>query len=68
MSLATVSEAIARLRPGQPEPRLTRYGVGLLGYSQTLSIAAARELIGYAPTVSTREGLERYAHWHRGHG
>jgi nucleoside-diphosphate-sugar epimerase len=68
MTLATVSEGVAHLVPGKPEPRLTRYGIGLLGYSQTLSIAAAREVLRYAPTVSTREGLERYARWTRGDG
>jgi nucleoside-diphosphate-sugar epimerase len=63
IALATVSEQVAKLRPGQPEPRLTRYGVGLLGYSQTLSITAAREKLRYEPTVSIDEGIRRYAQW-----
>jgi len=66
MALARLSEAIARLRPDRPEPRVTVYGMGLLGYSQTLSIAAAKEMLGYAPTVSTAEGLRRYAQWQEG--
>lgn len=61
--LASLSEQLAKLRPGRPEPRLTRYGVGLLGYSQTLSIAAARQVLGYEPRVSIDEGIERYARW-----
>ena len=60
---ARASEAIAALRPGQPEPRITRYGVGLLSYSQTLCIDAARSQLGYAPAVSISDGLARYAAW-----
>jgi nucleoside-diphosphate-sugar epimerase len=63
MALARLSEAIAKMRAGRPEPRVTVYGMGLLAYSQTLSIAAAQEMLGYSPTVSTAEGLRRYAQW-----
>ena len=63
LTLAKVSERIARLRPGQPEPRLTCYGIGLLGYSQTLSIDAARRALRYSPAVSIDEGIGRYARW-----
>lgn len=63
LTLASVMEQVAKLRPGQPEPRLTRYGVGLLAYSQTLSIAAARRALRYDPKVSIDEGIERYARW-----
>lgn len=63
LALATVAERLAKLRPGQPEPRLTRYGVGLLAFSHTLSIAAARQELRYEPAVSIDEGIERYARW-----
>jgi nucleoside-diphosphate-sugar epimerase len=63
LALARVSELIAKLRPGQPEPRLTVYGVGLLAYSQTLSIEAARRWLRYEPRVSIDEGIARYAQW-----
>ncbi len=65
LALACVSERYAALRGSQREPRLTSYGVGLLGYSQTLSIEAARRQLGYTPVVSINEGLERYARWWR---
>lgn len=61
VALAGIVETVARLRPGQPEPRLTRYGVGVLGWSQTLDIQRARRELGYAPTVSIAEGLRRFA-------
>ena len=47
------------------EPRVTRYSLGLLAYSQTLDISAARRELGYEPKVSIDEGLRRYADWLR---
>lgn len=41
------------------EPLLTRYGVALLGRTQTYCIDAARRWLGYEPVVSVEEGLER---------
>lgn len=61
LALATVAEAAANLRPGRPEPRLTRYGIGVIGYSQTLDITRARTEMGYVPAVSVAEGLSQFA-------
>lgn len=63
--LARLSEQAAALRGAAREPRLTSYAVGLLAYSQTLSIEAARSVLGYCPTVSIDEGMERYGRWWR---
>jgi nucleoside-diphosphate-sugar epimerase len=60
-ALASALEAAARARPGCPEPALTRYGVGVLGRSQTLSIDAARRDFGYRPRIALAEGIERTA-------
>jgi len=65
IALGGAAEAIANALPGHPEPRLSRYGVGVLGYSQTLDISAARQQLGYAPTVSVTEGIARFAQWWR---
>ncbi|PYE56555.1 NAD-dependent epimerase/dehydratase family protein [Deinococcus yavapaiensis] len=43
------------------EPPLTRYTVTVLSTSLTLDISAVRGELGYRPTVSVDEGLERYA-------
>lgn len=68
LAVAGVSETLARLRPGCPEPTLTRYGVGVLGYAQTLDISAARRDLGYRPSTGVAAGLQAFAdHWHR-HG
>ncbi len=62
---ATAVEGLARARRAAAEPRVTSYGIGLLGYSQTLTIAAARQRLGYTPRISLDEGLHRYATWWR---
>jgi len=63
LALASLSEHIARLRPGQPEPRLSRYGIGVIGYSQTLDISRARRELDYQPNADIPAGLARFARW-----
>lgn len=64
-SIAKILEWIAKLPLMRHEPRLTQYGVGVLGKSQTLNIDAAKRDLGYNPIVSIDEGIERYAKWWR---
>ena len=66
MGLAAALEATCRLLPGQPEPLLTRYMVGVLSTSTTLDISAARRDLGYEPRVSVEEGFRRFTGWWRG--
>jgi len=65
VALGTLAEKAAKILPGQPEPRLSRYGVGVLGFSHTLDISAAQQQLGYSPSVSVAEGIERFARWWR---
>lgn len=67
LAAAGVAEFLARITPMQPEPRLTRYGVGVLAYSQTLDISAARQHLGYRPAFTTTQGIARYAQWYARH-
>lgn len=67
LALAGVSETVARLRRGQPEPRLTRYGVGVIGYSQTLDITAAQRDLGYRPEIGIEAGIRRFSEYWRAH-
>ena len=67
LALARCSEYSSRHLGAGAEPRITVYGAGLLSYSQTLSIEAARRDLAYAPTISLDEGLRRYADWWRIH-
>jgi nucleoside-diphosphate-sugar epimerase len=59
LGAARAAEAIARLRPGRPEPMTTAYSVALLAFTQTLDITAARDHLGWRPSVSFEEGLAR---------
>lgn len=65
--IAALSERLAKLRDGCPEPRLTRYGVGVIGYSQTLDIHRAMRELHYVPRMSIDDGLVRYARWWKTH-
>jgi nucleoside-diphosphate-sugar epimerase len=62
---AVALEALAHLRPGCPEPMLTRGTVEVLGRAQTLCLDAARGDLGYTPRVSVADGLQRTAAWWR---
>lgn len=66
-TLAGLAEQSARLRRGRPEPRMTRYGVGVLGYSQTLDITRVQRELDYQPRVSVRAGIDQFAAWWRQH-
>ncbi|MDG0809167.1 NAD-dependent epimerase/dehydratase family protein [Cohnella rhizosphaerae] len=66
LAAGSLMERAYRLLPALgAEPPFTRYTVGLLAYSQTLDISAARRTLGYAPRVSVDEGLQRFAAWWR---
>jgi len=47
------------------EPPMTRFVADALARSHWFDISAARRDLGYTPTVSTAEGLERLAAWLR---
>lgn len=55
---AYLLELIHTLFAKAGEPKLTRYTVGLLGKSQTLSIEKARNELGYEPIVSMEEATK----------
>jgi nucleoside-diphosphate-sugar epimerase len=64
-ALAASMEALYRAVRSSGEPPLTRYAVATLAYTQTLNIAAARRVLGYAPVVSMQEGIQRVVDaWH----
>jgi nucleoside-diphosphate-sugar epimerase len=55
LALAGGAEALSRYLGG--EPPLTRYGVAVLAFEQTLDIAAARRDLGFAPQTDIRAAL-----------
>lgn len=61
--VAAMLETMYRILPLSGEPALTRYTVGSIAVPHTLDISRAQQELGYAPTVSVDEGLQRYADW-----
>ena len=67
MAVAGAMEGVYRRLQPDTEPVLSRYGVAVVGRTQTLSIEAARRDLGYAPWVTAEDGLERFAAWWETH-
>lgn len=59
-------EGLYRLAPPSKEPPLTRMAAVILGTSHYFNHEAAHRDFGYAPKVSTAEGLERTFVWFKG--
>jgi nucleoside-diphosphate-sugar epimerase/glyoxylase-like metal-dependent hydrolase (beta-lactamase superfamily II) len=54
---ASLTERLHRVAGLRGEPAVSRYVVGLLGKSQTFSLANAVEQLGYEPIVSLQDGV-----------
>ncbi|TGP21690.1 MULTISPECIES: NAD(P)-dependent oxidoreductase [unclassified Mesorhizobium] len=59
MLAAGLMEAVALRLPGSPEPPVTRYGLGLFAYAQSLDLSKARRMLGWTPKIALEEGLDR---------
>lgn len=59
--LASLSELQSKMT--RKEPIFTRYGLGVLSFSQTLSIEKAKQELNYQPIISLNEGIDRYVKW-----
>ena len=47
------------------EPALTTYSVGNLGLSFTLDISKARQLLGYKPSMTTKQAVDEFIKWYK---
>ncbi|GFM81360.1 dTDP-4-dehydrorhamnose 3,5-epimerase [Pseudomonas cichorii] len=61
-AVALAFETSARLRHSG-EPLLTRYGAGVLAFSQTLNLDAIRNELGYRSVITQEEGIRQHAQW-----
>jgi nucleoside-diphosphate-sugar epimerase len=57
MAAAGLAEGLSRILPGAPEPVVTRYGLALFAYAQSLDLAKSRDRLGWRPRISFDEGL-----------
>jgi len=46
------------------EPPITRFGVGVLGFSKTFDVSKSLRVLG-PPSVGLRDGLERFIRWQK---
>ncbi|MEO6360080.1 MAG: NAD(P)-dependent oxidoreductase [Sphingomicrobium sp.] len=58
LAAARAMEWACACLPSRPEPPITAYGVGVLAFSQTLNIDAARHSLGWTPNIGFDEGLD----------
>ncbi len=64
MRVAGVMEWIYKCFIPWKEPPITRFGVGVLGYSKTFDVSKSLNALG-APSVSLEEGVERFVQWQK---
>lgn len=62
-SVAWGMELISKYIRDYKEPTFTRYSVGVISKSQTLDIHAAKQELGYCPSISIQQGLSFFAKW-----
>lgn len=62
-NVGAVLESAYRIMGKQSEPRMTRFLAAQLATSHYFDISRAREDWGYAPQISTVEGMRRLANW-----
>jgi nucleoside-diphosphate-sugar epimerase len=62
-TLATVLETWAKTVSGK-EPKITRYGAGVLAFSQTLDISAIEKDLGYQPKIKFDDAIKEYSRWY----
>jgi nucleoside-diphosphate-sugar epimerase len=63
--IGAVCETLSRLFNIQKDPPMTRWAAREMATSHWFDIGAAKRDLGYAPSVSTEEGLERLRAWLR---
>ncbi|MAT87067.1 MAG: 3-beta hydroxysteroid dehydrogenase [Aestuariivita sp.] len=59
MLAARLAETFELMRLEPREPVVTRYGLGLFAFKQSLDISRARDILGWMPQVRFADGLER---------
>ncbi|NNG01583.1 MAG: NAD(P)-dependent oxidoreductase [Desulfobacteraceae bacterium] len=66
-ALAGFMELASLLPFGNKEPALTRFSVGYMAKSMTMSIEKAKQYLNYSPTTSNEKGFIEYRNWYHHH-
>lgn len=67
MFLATLVEWTYRLLLPDKEPPITRFAVGVLGYSKTFDVSKSLQALG-PPSITIEEGLDHFIAWQKQEG
>ncbi|CDF82257.1 NAD-dependent epimerase/dehydratase [Pseudomonas knackmussii B13] len=62
-TVAAISEGVSYLKPGRPEPTLTRMGMAVLAKDFSLDISRARQFLDYDPRASLWDALDEFCDW-----
>ncbi len=61
--IAGINELICTIPSVNTKPSMTRFSVGYMSKSMTMSIEKAKEKLGYSPVFSNSEGFQNYKEW-----
>lgn len=64
LRIATILEWVYGVFLPKREPPITRFGVGVLGYSKTFDVSKCLAVLG-PPSVSIAEGLNQFVEWQK---
>lgn len=62
-TLAGLSEFVSRFPFGNKKPQMTRFSVGYMSKSMTLSIEKAKQKLNYSPQIANFQGFKNYREW-----
>lgn len=63
-AVAGIMELAGHFPFGPKKPAMTRYSVGYMARSMTLSIEKARKRLGYGPRLNNAESFNQYREWY----
>jgi len=64
--IAHMAEGAARLAGARSSPPINRYRLRAVMQDNHYSAGKAKRMLGWVPTVATRDGISDAAHWYRG--
>lgn len=65
-SIARIMECLSALPFGNKTPAMTKFAVGYMAKSMTMSIDKARHKLHYSPQIGNQQGFELYKKWLKG--